>query len=48
LTRPAARRLKASREEQLAFVQALLNPPEPNARLKRAAKAYRQRTAHSR
>jgi len=33
-----------SREEQLAFVQALLNPPEPNARLKRAAKAYRQRT----
>ena len=33
-----------SREEQLAFVKALLNPPEPNARLKRAAKAYRQRT----
>lgn len=29
-----------SREEQLAFVKALLNPPEPNARLKRAAKAY--------
>jgi hypothetical protein len=25
-------------------VKALLNPPEPNARLKRAAKAYRQRT----
>ncbi len=46
----AARRLIAenesirlSRKEQLAFVQALLKPPEPNARLKRAAKAYRQK-----
>ena len=36
--------IRLSREEQLAFVQALLKPPEPNARLKRAAKAYRQRT----
>lgn len=36
--------IRLSREEQLAFVQALLNPPESNARLKRAAKAYRQRT----
>ena len=36
--------IRLSREEQLAFVQALLSPPEPNARLKRAAKAYRQRT----
>ena len=36
--------IRLSREEQLAFVQALLNPKEPNARLKRAAKAYRQRT----
>jgi uncharacterized protein (DUF1778 family) len=36
--------IRLSREEQLAFVQALLNPPQPNARLKRAAKAYRQRT----
>ncbi len=36
--------IRLSREEQLAFVQALLNPPEPNQRLKRAAKAYRQRT----
>ena len=36
--------IRLSREEQLGFVQALLNPPEPNARLKRAAKAYRQRT----
>lgn len=36
--------IRLSREEQLAFVEALLNPPEPNARLKRAAKAYSQRT----
>lgn len=36
--------IRLSREEQMAFVQALLNPPEPNARLQRAAKAYRQRT----
>ena len=36
--------IRLSREEQLAFVRALLQPPEPNARLKRAAKAYRQRT----
>jgi uncharacterized protein (DUF1778 family) len=32
-----------SREDQQAFVQALLQPPEPNARLKRAAKAYLRR-----
>ena len=36
--------IRLSREEQLAFVQSLLNPVEPNQRLKRAAKAYRQRT----
>ena len=36
--------IRLSREEQLVSVLALLNPPEPNARLKRAAKAYRQRT----
>lgn len=36
--------IRLSREEQLAFVQALLNPTESNERLKRAAKAYRQRT----
>lgn len=36
--------IRLSREEQVAFVQALLSPPGPNARLKRAAKAYRQRT----
>lgn len=39
---------RLSREEQLAFVQTLLNPPSPNVRLKRAAKAYRQRTGISR
>jgi uncharacterized protein (DUF1778 family) len=33
--------IRLSREEQQAFVEALLQPPEPNARLKRAAKAYR-------
>ena len=32
--------IRLSLEEQLAFVQALLQPPEPNARLKRAAEAY--------
>ena len=35
--------IRLSREEQLAFVLALLQPPEPNARLKRAAKAYLRR-----
>lgn len=33
--------IRLSREEQVAFVEALLQPPAPNARLKRAAKAYR-------
>lgn len=33
--------IRLSREEQRAFVEALLQPPEPNARLKRAARAYR-------
>ena len=33
--------IRLSREEQLAFVEALLQPPAPSARLKRAAKAYR-------
>jgi uncharacterized protein (DUF1778 family) len=37
--------IRLPRAEQLAFVQALLNPPEPNQRLRRAAKAYRQRAA---
>ena len=35
--------IRLSREEQLAFVQSLLQPQEPNARLKRAAKAYLRR-----
>ena len=35
--------IRLSLEEQLAFVQALMQPPEPNARLKRAAKAYLRR-----
>jgi uncharacterized protein (DUF1778 family) len=35
--------IRLSREEQQAFVQALLQPPEPNARLKRAAKAHLRR-----
>jgi uncharacterized protein (DUF1778 family) len=35
--------IRLSREEQQTFVQALLQPPEPNARLKRAAKTYRRR-----
>ena len=33
--------IRLSREEQLAFVEALLQPPAPSARLKRAAQAYR-------
>ena len=35
--------IRLSLEEQLAFVQALLQSPQPNARLKRAAKAYLRR-----
>ena len=33
--------IRLSREEQLAFVEALLQPPAPNPRLKRAAKVFR-------
>lgn len=33
--------IRLSREEQLAFVEALLQPSAPSTRLKRAAKAYR-------
>lgn len=36
--------IRLSRDEQVAFVKTLLDPPKPNARLERAAKAYRQRT----
>lgn len=32
-----------SREEQIAFVTALLNPPPPGERLRRAAAKYRRR-----
>ena len=34
--------ISLNRAEQIAFVSTLLNPPAPNARLRRAAKAYRK------
>ena len=34
--------IRLSRIEQVAFVSALLNPPPPNARLRKAAAAYRK------
>jgi uncharacterized protein (DUF1778 family) len=34
--------IRLSRSEQKAFVSALLDPPPPNARLRRAAAAYRK------
>ena len=34
--------IRLSRTEQIAFVSALLNPPQPNARLRKAAAAYRK------
>jgi len=34
--------IRLSRTEQIAFVSALLNPPTPNARLRKAAAAYRK------
>ena len=33
-----------SRNEQIAFVTALLDPPAPGDRLRRAVAAYRQQT----
>lgn len=36
--------IRLSREEQVAFVTALLNPPEPGARLRKAVESYRQKT----
>lgn len=36
--------IRLSREEQYAFVSALLEPPAPGARLQQAARAYRQKT----
>lgn len=35
--------IRLSREEQIAFVMALLNPSEPGARLRRAVESYRQK-----
>ena len=34
--------IRLSRAEQVAFVSALLDPPAPNARLRKAAAAYRK------
>lgn len=34
--------IRLSREEQIAFVSALLNPSEPGGRLRQAADRYRQ------
>ena len=34
--------IRLSRAEQIAFVNALLNPPPPNVRLRKAAAAYRK------
>jgi uncharacterized protein (DUF1778 family) len=36
--------IRLSRAEQIAFVSALLDSPEPGARLRRAAKSYRQKS----
>lgn len=36
--------IRLSREEQIAFVSALLNPAEPGARLRQAVENYRQKT----
>jgi uncharacterized protein (DUF1778 family) len=35
--------IRLSREEQVAFVNALLTPAEPGARIKRAVQNYRQK-----
>jgi uncharacterized protein (DUF1778 family) len=37
--------LKLNLEDSEAFVEALLNPPGPNAALKKAAQRYKQRLA---
>jgi len=36
--------IRLTREEQIAFVGALLDPPPPNARLRKAAAKYRRQT----
>lgn len=35
--------IRLSREEQIAFVSALLTPSKPGARLKKAVQSYRQK-----
>ena len=36
--------IRLSREEQVAFVRALLAPSEPGARIDKAVRSYRQKT----
>jgi uncharacterized protein (DUF1778 family) len=36
--------IRLSREEQISFVTALLNPPEAGARLRQAIESYRQKS----
>jgi len=36
--------IRLSRDEQVAFVNALLTPSEPGARLQKAAQSYRRKT----
>lgn len=36
--------IRLSREEQIAFVSTLLNPPDPGPRLRQAAESYRKKS----
>lgn len=36
--------IRLSREEQMAFVSTLLDPPQPGERLRQAVRAYRHKT----
>ncbi len=36
--------IRLSREERIAFVTVLLNPPEPGARLRKAVESYRRKS----
>jgi uncharacterized protein (DUF1778 family) len=38
-------RIELSRRDRIAFVQTLLNPPPPNARLRKAMQRHNQRVA---
>ncbi|WP_032900478.1 DUF1778 domain-containing protein [Mesorhizobium ciceri] len=40
--------IRLSIEDQIALVAAILNPPEPNEALRRAANAYKRLVAESR